>query len=130
MICRRGGIKKHESGKIKILDNTTEFEILASVATSFEAKIKRPDKEDNIRIGPVSSPSEAEPARQNEPRERDYVRVDQRKPAHKSKSRNDKPYQDDEARHTGKPKRNAVFQRDGASKPGDGTFKKKKAKHK
>lgn len=130
MICRRGGIKKHEIGKIKILDTTTEFEILASVATSFEAKIKRPDKEDNIRIGRLSSPPKAEPARQNEPRERDYVRVDQRKPTHKSKSRNDKPYQDDEARHTGKPKRNAVFQHDGASKPGDGTFKKKKAKHK
>lgn len=50
MICRRGGIDKGDIGAIKIMDTTTEFEISASVADSFAVKIKRPDKEDSIRI--------------------------------------------------------------------------------
>ena len=50
MICRRGGIDKHDIGAIRIMDTTTEFEISARVAESFAVKIKRPDKEDNIRI--------------------------------------------------------------------------------
>jgi ATP-dependent RNA helicase DeaD len=50
MICRRGGVEKQDIGAIRIMDTTTEFEISARVADSFTAKIKRPDKEDNIRI--------------------------------------------------------------------------------
>jgi ATP-dependent RNA helicase DeaD len=50
MICRRGGIDKNDIGAIRILDTTTEFEISERVAESFAAKIRRPDKEDNIRI--------------------------------------------------------------------------------
>ena len=50
MICRRGGIDKHDIGAIKIMDTTTEFEISRAAAESFALKIKRPDKEDNIRI--------------------------------------------------------------------------------
>ena len=50
MICRRGGIDKQDIGAIRIMDTTTEFEISRGVADSFAAKIKRPDKEDNIRI--------------------------------------------------------------------------------
>lgn len=53
MICRRGGIDKHDIGAIKIMDTTTEFEISERVAESFAAKIKRPDKEDSIRIEPM-----------------------------------------------------------------------------
>ena len=127
MICRRGGIDKHEIGKINILDTTTEFEISASAAASFDARIKRPDKEDNIRIERLSSASKAEPSREKKPEERDYAKKRPRKPTHKSKSRNDKPYHGDEARHAGKPKRNAHLQRDGASRPGDGMFNKKTA---
>jgi ATP-dependent RNA helicase DeaD len=116
MICRRGGIDKHEIGKINILDHTTEFEISASAATSFDARIKRPDKEDNIRIERLSGACKAEPSREKQPEVRDYAKKRPRKPAHKSKSRNDKPYHGDEARHAGKPKRNAHLQRDGASR--------------
>jgi ATP-dependent RNA helicase DeaD len=54
MICRRGGIDKHDIGAIKIMDTTTEFEISGRAAESFAAKIKRPDKEDNIRIEPMT----------------------------------------------------------------------------
>ena len=50
MICRRGGIDKSDIGAIRIMDTTTEFEISARAAESFAVKIRRPDKEDNIRI--------------------------------------------------------------------------------
>ena len=50
MICRRGGIDKNDIGAIKISETTTEFEISERVAESFAANIRRPDKEDNIRI--------------------------------------------------------------------------------
>jgi ATP-dependent RNA helicase DeaD len=53
MICRRGGIDKRDIGAIRILDTTTEFEISERVAGSFAVKIRRPDKEDNIRIEPL-----------------------------------------------------------------------------
>lgn len=54
MICRRGGIDKGDIGAIKIMDTTTEFEISERVADSFSVKIKRPDKEDSIRIEPIA----------------------------------------------------------------------------
>ncbi|WP_342740373.1 DEAD/DEAH box helicase [Bradyrhizobium sp. B117] len=54
MICRRGGIDKRDIGAIKIMDTTTEFEISERVADAFAAKIKRPDKEDSIRIEPMA----------------------------------------------------------------------------
>jgi ATP-dependent RNA helicase DeaD len=56
MICRRGGIDKHDIGAIRILDTTTEFEISERVAESFAARIRHPDKEDNIRIEPLAAP--------------------------------------------------------------------------
>jgi ATP-dependent RNA helicase DeaD len=54
MICRRGGIDKGDIGAIRIMDTTTEFEISERVAESFAARIKRPDKEDNIRLEPMA----------------------------------------------------------------------------
>jgi ATP-dependent RNA helicase DeaD len=63
MICRRGGIDKRDIGAIKIMDTTTEFEISAQAAESFAAKIKRPDKEDSIRIEPLAeAPQRSEPS--------------------------------------------------------------------
>jgi ATP-dependent RNA helicase DeaD len=53
MICRRGGIDKHDIGAIRIMDTTTEFEISKAVAEAFAVKIRRPDKEDSIRIEPL-----------------------------------------------------------------------------
>src|SRR6202012_6095262 len=57
MICRRGGIDRRDIGAIRILDTTTEFEISERVAESFALKIRRPDKEDNIRIEPLDGTS-------------------------------------------------------------------------
>jgi ATP-dependent RNA helicase DeaD len=65
MICRRGGIEKQDVGTIRVLDTTTEFEISARAAASFAAKVRRPDKEDNIRIEPL-----ADAARDHAPTER------------------------------------------------------------
>ena len=67
MICRRGGIDKRDIGAIRILDTTTEFEISEHVAGSFAIKIRRPDKEDNIRIEPLADtpPSQAPSEKQS-----------------------------------------------------------------
>jgi ATP-dependent RNA helicase DeaD len=79
MICRRGGIDKHDIGAIRILDTTTEFEISKAAAESFAAKIRRPDKEDNIRIEPLagapqdqapSEPRSAPPRREGQQTDR------------------------------------------------------------
>jgi ATP-dependent RNA helicase DeaD len=59
MICRRGGIDKNDIGAIRILDTTTEFEISERVAESFAARIRHPDKEDNIRVEPLADSGQA-----------------------------------------------------------------------
>ena len=68
MICRRGGIDKRDIGAIRIMDTTTEFEISERVAESFAAKIKRPDKEDSIRIEPMTDAPQRQEASQERPR--------------------------------------------------------------
>nr|WP_246571564.1 DEAD/DEAH box helicase [Bradyrhizobium liaoningense] len=85
MICRRGGIDKRDIGAIKIMDTTTEFEISERVAESFAAKIKRPDKEDSIRIEPMADA----PQRQEAPRERS--RAPQREAGAHHERRDDRP---------------------------------------
>jgi ATP-dependent RNA helicase DeaD len=69
MICRRGGIDKTDIGAIRIMDTTTEFEISARAAESFCVKIRRPDKEDTIRIEAL----EGAPQREAAPEKRAYV---------------------------------------------------------
>ena len=69
MICRRGGIDKTDIGAIRIMDTTTEFEISARAAESFAVKIRRPDKEDTIRIEAL----EGAPQREAAPEKRAYV---------------------------------------------------------
>ena len=64
MICRRGGIDKSDIGAIRVMDTTTEFEISARVADKFAVKIRRPDKEDNIRIEALPDGRQAEAARE------------------------------------------------------------------
>jgi ATP-dependent RNA helicase DeaD len=99
MICRRGGIDKHDIGAIRILETTTEFEISGRVAESFAVKIRRPDKEDNIRIDPLADAPQGQapyekrlhkPRREGEEtdrsaRQNDKSR-DERRPTHHGKS--------------------------------------------
>ena len=67
MICRRGGIDKTDIGAIRVMDTTTEFEISARAAESFAVKIRRPDKEDNIRIEPLPEGPQDQPTAEKRP---------------------------------------------------------------
>jgi ATP-dependent RNA helicase DeaD len=60
MICRRGGIVKQDIGAIRIYGAHSEFEIAASAAEKFSANLKRPDKEENIRIEPLQGGPQGE----------------------------------------------------------------------
>src|SRR6201999_1852388 len=68
MICRRGGIDKRDIGAIRIMDTTTEFEVSERVAASFAVKVRRPDKEDNIRIEPLADAPRGEAPLEKQPR--------------------------------------------------------------
>lgn len=108
MICRRGGIEKNDIGAIKIYDANSEFEISAEAAEKFLVMIKRPDKEDNIRIEALpNGPQGAKPSARPNAEDRDYSNA-KRKPSYKEKSWNDKgegkPYHGDKPRYEGKPK--------------------------
>ncbi len=77
MICRRGGVDKHDIGAIRILDSSTEFEISGESAESFAALARRPDKEDNIRIEKIDGPSPGDaPERPSFKPRRDAMAVD------------------------------------------------------
>ncbi|MES5483006.1 DEAD/DEAH box helicase [Bradyrhizobium sp. INPA03-11B] len=120
MICRRGGIDKRDIGAIKIMDTTTEFEIAARVADSFAVKIKRPDKEDSIRIEPLADAPQGEaraekPARRPRPDPRPDPWRDQDDGGHRA-PRSDGPRDHTAAKRHGKADREAkAFSREGAS---------------
>lgn len=141
MICRRGGIGKQDIGAIRIFDGSTEFEISATAADEFAAKIKRPDKEDNIRIealpdGPQGDSGTfekrprkpphrdkdlgAKPRRNDEPRYDAKPRYDD-KPRFEDKPRYDKP------RHSGKTQRDDARRFEGPPPRGKGPKPGKKA---
>lgn len=117
MICRRGGIDKHDIGAIKISDTTTEFEIAARVADSFAVKIKRPDKEDTIRIEPLAdAPQRQAPADKPARKPRHDAWRDKDDGGH-SAPRRDEPRDDAAAKRRGKPDREArAFSNEGAGR--------------
>ena len=119
MICRRGGIDKHDIGAIRIMDTTTEFEISKAAAESFAAMIRRPDKEDNIRIEAMSEAPQAQAPREKRsyPPRRDAV-------ADRGDRPNDRSRDERGPKHHGKPA--------GGSGPGlaPAYDKKKKYPHK
>ena len=109
MICRRGGIDKQDIGAIRIMDTTTEFEISQRVVDSFTAMIRRPDKEDNIRIELLGDAPQGESSQGQSPgekrphtprRENEHTDAsarqgdlrDERKPKHFAKPHTDKPH--------------------------------------
>jgi ATP-dependent RNA helicase DeaD len=100
MICRRGGIDKHDIGAIRIMDTTTEFEISKEAADSFAVKIRRPDKEDNIRIEPMADAPQGQSPRQRPshmPRHEDRA-------TDRGTHRSDKSRDDGAPKHHGKPR--------------------------
>ena len=97
MICRRGGVDKHDIGAIRIMDTTTEFEISKTAAESFAAMIRRPDKEDNIRIELLGDAPQAPSGERSQPprrEERNFDRKDRQ---------NDRPRDEERPKHHGKP---------------------------
>ncbi|MGY3035112.1 ATP-dependent RNA helicase DeaD [Bradyrhizobium sp. USDA 4354] len=99
MICRRGGIDKRDIGAIKIMDTTTEFEISERVADSFAARIKRPDKEDSIRIEPMADA----PQRQAPSEERSHAPRRERGDGDHREHRDERPREAREFKPRGKP---------------------------
>jgi ATP-dependent RNA helicase DeaD len=104
MICRRGGIEKSDIGAIRIFEANTEFEVSAAAAESFAAMIKRPDKEDNIRIEALpNGPQVAGLTTRPKSDEPDYSNP--RKQPYQEKSWNDTPRRDDKPRRDDGPRR-------------------------
>jgi ATP-dependent RNA helicase DeaD len=144
MICRRGGIDKHDIGAIRIMDTTTEFEISERAAASFAVKIRRPDKEDSIRIEPLGDAPRAEAipekrshAPRREARDADRSAPDEKSREERTPKAHGKPHGEAGvgfAREPGfkkkkkfphKPAHGGPPQHASAAKPGSG----KKAKH-
>jgi ATP-dependent RNA helicase DeaD len=124
MLCRRGSVKKDDIGTIRILENTTEFEISARVASRFAARIRRPDKGDNIRIEPMQDASR-EPVREKQHTAKPYGKNAKApgKPAFDKKPQYDTKRRDrGEPAHAGKPRHENAA----SAKPAFG--KKKKTK--
>ncbi len=94
MLCRRGSVKKDDIGAIRILENTTEFEISARVASRFAARIRRPDKGDNIRIQPLT-----DAPRQDAPRQQVRDKEMKPKPHGKNAKAPGKPAFDNNAQY-------------------------------
>jgi ATP-dependent RNA helicase DeaD len=128
MICRRGGIDKHDIGAIRILETTTEFEISKQVAESFAVKIRRPDKEDNIRIEMLAEAPQAQPPQARDERgpkphgkvvsengagfaqESDFKQADFKQASFKKKKRHlDKPAHAGPPQRAGAPPAKAAF---------------------
>jgi ATP-dependent RNA helicase DeaD len=125
MICRRGGIDKSDIGAIRIMDTTSEFEISARAAESFAVKIRRPDKEDNIRIQALAGPSAGQEIREKErtPKPHGKYAKTSDKPPFDKKARFDTKRRDrGEQAHAGKPRHENAA----SAKPDFGKKKKKK----
>ena len=125
MLCRRGSIKKEDIGAIRILDTTTEFEISARVADRFAARIRRPDKEDSIRIEAMKDAPRREEVREKEwtPKSHGKNAKTPDKPAFDKKAHYDTKRRDRaEPAHAGKPR----HEHGASAKPAFGKKKKKK----
>jgi ATP-dependent RNA helicase DeaD len=121
MICRRGGIDRQDIGAIKISDTTTEFEIAERVADAFAANIRRPDKEDSIRIEPLAGAPSGPPPSER----RSHAHRSDTDQARHSAAPRGKPH-DEEA-----PKQRSKPHREGKAKfGGEPAFGKKKHRDK
>jgi ATP-dependent RNA helicase DeaD len=138
MICRRGGIGKQDIGAIRIYDSSTEFQISANAVDEFAAKVKRPDKEDNIRIEALPNGPQGETAPFDK-RPRKPMREDgnfgakprrEEKPRHGDKPRFEDRPRFDKPAHGGKPHRDDARRLESAPARGKGPQPGKKADRK
>ena len=103
-------------GAIRIFDANTEFEISAAAAESFAAMIKRPDKEDNIRIEAMADASQA----QARPEKRSHPPRRETGDAGREPHRSEKPRDERGPKQHGKPHGDS-----GSGFGGEPGFKKK-----
>ena len=125
MLCRRGSIKKEDIGAIRILETVTEFEISARVANRFAARIRRPDKEDSIRIEAMKDASPGEVARDQDRPSKPHGKTakgSDKAGFDKEKRYDTKRRHRDEPAHAGKPRR----ENEAPAKAAFGKKKKKK----
>jgi ATP-dependent RNA helicase DeaD len=109
MLCRRGSIKKEDIGAIRILDTITEFEVAARVAQRFGARIRRPDKQDSIRIEAAKDGPLREETRERDERPRGKNGKKAEKAAFDKGTRYDtKRRHRDEPVHAAKPRRDSA----------------------
>jgi ATP-dependent RNA helicase DeaD len=105
MLCRRGSIKKEDLGAIRILETVTEFEVAARVASRFAARIRRPDKQDSIRIEAMQDASPRDPVREQEERSHGKkVKRDERPAFDKQTGYDIKKRHRDGPAHAGRPR--------------------------
>lgn len=122
MICRRGGVDKHDIGAIRIYGTHTEFEISGQAAERFSVNLKRPDQEENIRIEALPAGPQGEA-----PSEKPADKTRGHGKAYEGKARqNDKP------RHERRPKSHGEAPGGGAPKSETmpGLVKKQRHDHK
>jgi ATP-dependent RNA helicase DeaD len=119
MICRRGGIEKRDIGAIRILDTATEFEISERVAGAFAVNIRRPDKEDSIRIEPMAdTPPGQAPSEKHS-----------HSPLHEAGDSDHNARRSDNSRDATRPKQRGKPHRESRSKFGSEVSLGKKEKH-
>jgi len=93
LICRRGSIDKHDIGAIRIYATHSEFEISGQAAEQFSVNLKRPDKEENIRIEALAAGPQGEaPSKTPADQAASDTKVSENK-ASDSKAHEDKPYE-------------------------------------
>jgi ATP-dependent RNA helicase DeaD len=129
MICRRGSIDKHDIGAIRIYPTHTEFEISGEAAEKFSVNLKRPDKEETIRIEALPSGPQGEA-----PSEHHADKAAGDGKTHESKPYEGKPYEgkpshkpsrkpdhkpDHKPHHNGKPRHERRHKQHGEA-PGSG----------
>ena len=120
MICRRGGIDKHDIGAIRILETTTEVEISERAAELFAVKIRRPDKEDNIRIERLADAPQGQPASEKR----------LHTPRCEAKETDGSAHQNDKSRDERGPKQHRKSHREGGSRFDTQASSKKKSSKK
>lgn len=139
MICRRGGITKQDIGAIRIYEGHSEFEVSAQAVDRFAEHIKRPDKEDNIRLelrtgdAPAAETSRKPPRKPYEKPhgadkpERDYSGASRNRPRFEGASQGKKYKNEGASRPDGRPKfEKTAFQLPAQDAPGFNKKPKKK----
>ncbi|SDR01086.1 ATP-dependent RNA helicase DeaD [Rhizobiales bacterium GAS113] len=99
LICRRGGVEKHDIGAIRIFETNTEFEISVQAAHGFAVNVRRSDKQDGIRIEALPDGPQGQA-----PAKKPAGKTARKSKAHDARSsENDRSRSESGPKHHGKP---------------------------